>query len=224
VRADPTAAVAPERIDRSQPLAAPRTGLTGALPEFDSPIWRQGKALWEATNYRWNVWVLQYSRGSQKQLLGKMGWDANDWADVARALTIALSTIAVAGVGWLWLTRERQRPSPWLKPLSRLHQILLKAGISPPEGGPAPASALAWVSALSKLNAPPDPRQAELMAHMVSALRALDALRYGATTDAAGHPLKPRQQMALAKPLLRSIEDSARQWRAQRAKARHRAH
>jgi len=224
VRADPTAAVAPERIDRSGRCAAPRTGLQGALPQFDSPMWRQGKAFWEATNHRWNVWVLQYSRGSQKQLLGKMGWDANDWADVARALTIALSTIAAAGVGWLWLTRERHRPSPWLRPMSRLHQILLKAGIPAPEGGPAPASALAWVKALDKLPPSPDPRQAERMANMVLALQAPDAVLYGPSTDAAGKGLKPRQQLALAKPLLKSIEDSARQWRAQRARAPHRAH
>ncbi|MGH6647254.1 transglutaminaseTgpA domain-containing protein [Aquabacterium sp.] len=224
VRADPTAAVAPERIDRNRPLAAPRSGLTGALPQFDSPLWRQGKAFWEATNHRWNVWVLQYSRGSQKQLLGKMGWDANDWADVARALTIALSSIAVAGVGWLWLSRERQRPSPWLGPMSRVHQVLLKAGIPPPEGVPAPASALAWANSLNKLPLAQAPQHAELTRHMVSALQALDALRYGPNVDAAGHPLQRRQQMAGAKPLIRAIEDGARQWRALRAKARHRAH
>ncbi|RZL03576.1 MAG: DUF3488 domain-containing protein [Rubrivivax sp.] len=225
VRADPTAAVAPERIDRSRPLAAPRKGLAGALPQLDSPLWRRGKAFWEATNHRWNVWVLQYSRGTQKQLLGQLGWDANDWADVARALTIALSSIAVAGVGWLWLTRERQRPSPWLKPLSRVHQALLKAGIPVPADGPPPASALAWVKALRQLPTPQDPRQAERLATMVSALQALDALRYGPNVDAAGHALKPRHQLAQARPLVRTIEEGARQWRAQRAKARpHRAH
>jgi transglutaminase-like putative cysteine protease len=224
VRADPTAAVAPERIDRSRPLAAPRSGLTGALQQFDSPFWRRGKAFWEATNHRWNVWVLQYSRGSQKQLLSKMGWDANDWADVARALTIALSAIAIAGVAWLWVTRERQRPSPWLKPMSRVHQALRKAGIPQPDESPVPASALAWVKALGKLPPSGDPRQTELLAGMTSALQNLDALRYGPNVDASGHALKPRQQMALAKPLLRRVEDSARQWRAQRSKARHRAH
>ncbi|MBA4108950.1 MAG: DUF3488 domain-containing protein [Leptothrix sp. (in: Bacteria)] len=223
VRADPTAAVAPERVDRSRPLAAPRSGLAGALPEFDSPVWRQGKAFWEATNHRWNVWVLQYSRGRQQQLLGKLGWDANDWTDVARALTIALSGIALAGVGWLWLTRERLHQSPWLRPLWSVHRALVKAGFPTPEGQ-APASALSWARVLQNMGLAADDRQSTLVRQMVSALQALDALRYGPSQDAAGQSIKPRQVLAQAKPLLRSIEDSARQWRANRAKARHRAH
>lgn len=223
LRADPTAAVAPERVDLSRPLAAPRTGLAGTLPEFDSPMWRQGKAFWEATNHRWNVWVLQYSRGRQQQLLGKLGWDANDWTDVARALTIALSGIALTGVGWLWLTRERLHQSAWLRPMWQVHRALVKAGIQAPDGL-APASALNWVKVLQDLGHPADQRQADLTSQLVSALQALDALHYGPNVDAAGQALKPRQQLARAKQLVRSIEGGARMWRAHRAKARHRAH
>lgn len=223
VRADPTAAVAPERVDRSRPLAAPRSGLAGALPQFDSPLWRQSKALWEATNHRWNVWVLQYSRGRQQQLLGKLGWDANDWTDVARALTIALSGIALGGVVWLWLTRERVHQSPWLRPMWQVHHALVRAGMTPP-AGPAPASALNWAQVLQNLGTPQDDRQAHLLNQMVSRLQALDALRYGPNLDASGQAIKPRQQLAQARPLIRFIEDGARHWRAQRTRARHRAH
>lgn len=223
VRADPTAAVAPERIDRSRPLAAPRSGLASTLPQFDSPLWRQGKAFWEATNHRWNVWVLQYSRGRQQQLLGKLGWDANDWTDIARALSIALSGIALTGVGWLWLTRERLHQSPWLRPMGQVHRALVRAGIPPPDGL-APAPALNWVRSLQNLGPSADERQVKLVSQMVSALQALDALRYGPNLDATGQLIKPRQQLAQAKPLLRSIEEGARQWRTLRAMVRHRAH
>ncbi len=178
---------------------------------------------WEALTHRWNVWVLQYSRGRQQQLLGKLGWDANDWMDVARALTIALSGIALVGVGWLWLTRERLHQSPWLRPMGQVHRAMVKAGIQPPDGL-APASALNWAAVLQKLGQPADEHQVNLMAQMVSALQALDALRYGPNLDAAGQAIKPRQQLAQAKPLVKSIEEGARQWRAHRAKARHRAH
>ncbi|MES2088443.1 MAG: DUF3488 and transglutaminase-like domain-containing protein, partial [Pseudomonadota bacterium] len=75
VRADPTAAVAPERIDRSRPLARPKSPLSNALAGFDSPMWSKGKALLEATNHRWNVWVLQYSRSRQTELLRSLGWE-----------------------------------------------------------------------------------------------------------------------------------------------------
>lgn len=213
VRADPTAAVAPERIDRSRPLSRPRNDLTGSLAQFDSKFWRQGKAFWEATNHRWNVWVLQYSRGRQRQLLSQMGWDANDWVDVARALTIALSGIALAGLAWVWLTRERTPPSPWLNPMWRIHRALVRAGLPAPAQCPAPAPALSWIEVLQNLKPSLDERRAGLLAGMVQALHTLDALRYG-----------PEQGLPQARPLVRSIEDSARQWRTLRAQTMHRAH
>jgi transglutaminase-like putative cysteine protease len=214
IRADPTAAVAPERIDRSRPLLNPRSTLPGPLAQFDSKFWRQGKALWEATNHRWNVWVLQYSRGRQKELLGKLGWDANDWTDIARALTIALSSIAVGGLAWVWLTRERSPRSPWLRPLWRVHRALVRSGLVPPEHCPAPATALNWITVLQGIGPSQDERQSALVASLVQALRELDALHYG----------PGRQNLAQAKPWLKSIEEDARRWRALRAKARHRAH
>ena len=214
VRADPTAAVAPERIDRSRPLAAPRRGLSAAFPEWDSTTWRRSKAIWEATNHRWNVWVLQYSRGSQQQLLGKMGWDANDWADVARVLTIALSSIAMAGVLWLWLTRERTRTSPWLQPMWRVHHALVKSGLPAPPHCPAPAPALSWIQVLQATR-PKDDQQSALVARLVSTLQSLDAMRYG--------PAQPTST-APAKPLVKSVEKDARQWRARQAAVQHRAH
>ncbi|RZI83432.1 MAG: DUF3488 domain-containing protein [Rubrivivax sp.] len=223
VRADPTAAVAPERVDRSRPLARPRNALGGPLGQFDAPIWRQGKAFWEATNHRWNVWVLQYSRGRQKELLGKLGWDANDWTDVARALTIALSSIAVAGLAWVWLTRERTPRSPWTGPMWRVHRALSRTGMPPPAHCPPPASALNWIKVLEGIHGGSDDER-RLITRMVAALQSLDALRYGPAPDPHGPPGLRRQHTAQAKPLVRAIEDGARQWRAQRTKARHRAH
>jgi hypothetical protein len=184
------------------------------LTSFDSPIWRQGKAFWEATNHRWNVWVLQYSRGRQKELLNGLGWDADDWSDVARALAIALSGIAIGGLAWVWLTRERSPHSPWHKPMWRVHQALSKAGVPAPDHCPAPASALNWIKVLHGMDTAADERQSQLKAQLVTALQTLDAMHYGPQPQ---HP-------APVRALVKSIEDGARQWRALRAKSRHRAH
>lgn len=223
VRADPTAAVAPERIDRSRPLARPKNPITNALSGFDSPLWSKGKALLEATNHRWNVWVLQYSRGRQTELLRKLGWEASDGSDIARALAIALSSIALAGVLWLWLTRERAQRSPWQGPMAQVHRALLSAGWPAPIDNPSPASALSWIRVI-EATAPRMQVQQKTDPHkLIAALRQLDALAYGPMIGPEGQPLSTRRLLVLAKPLVQQIQDLARQSRNRQAQ-RHRAH
>jgi len=179
-RVDPTAAVAPERIDRSAALRAPATGLQEGLARLNSPLWAQARALWEASNYRWNTWVLQYSRGRQSQLLSQLGWNANDWQDLAQALALSLSGLALLGVGWLWLTRERAPQSPWNPLLKRLELAMQRGGWSALPGWPRPVPAALW---LTVLNAPAKKAERRPDQHVVTALarllRALDETRYG---------------------------------------------
>src|SRR4029077_19839500 len=69
VRADPTAAVAPDRIARSRNLA-PAPGLVaGTIGRLDPQLLATLRGAWEALNNRWNQSVLNYSRGQQFDLL-----------------------------------------------------------------------------------------------------------------------------------------------------------
>ncbi|MDE2400820.1 MAG: DUF3488 domain-containing transglutaminase family protein [Burkholderiales bacterium] len=228
VRADPTAAIAPERIDRGRPITRSGNSLPGPLSQFDSSWWPQGKAFWEATNHRWNVWVLQYSRGRQTNLLRNLGWDVADWGDIARALAMAFSAISLAGVSWLWLTRERTPQSPWRGLMWRVHRALQGAGLPPPRNCPAPAAALNWISALQSAGTSADVRQRQLADQLVSALQELDTLHYGPPAadapDARHARTAMRALIKRAQPLVRSIEEGARRWRNLRAQTRHQAH
>lgn len=109
-RADPTAAVAPERVRASRQLP-PQPGLVaGALQSMNPALATQLRRAWELLDSRWNQWVMGYSRTRQFDLLAKLGVRQPDWADVARALVIVLSLAASAGAVWAWIDRRRQDP------------------------------------------------------------------------------------------------------------------
>ena len=128
LRADPTAAVAPDRIERGRSLA-PRPGLVAGAIDTMSPALalrlRQG---WEALNNRWNQWVLNYSRQDQFDLLRALGVASPSWQDLARALIALLCVAALAGAGWaLW---DRWHQDPWQRLQRRVQQRLAALGVA----------------------------------------------------------------------------------------------
>ena len=122
VRADPTAAVAPERIARSRSLA-PAPGLVaGAIGAMNPALLGELRAGWEAINNRWNQWVLHYSRGQQLDVLKNLGFQAPSWEDLALLLVLALSTLALLGAVWAWW--DRHRVDPWVRQRDALLAVL----------------------------------------------------------------------------------------------------
>jgi transglutaminase-like putative cysteine protease len=128
VRADPTAAVAPDRIDRSRNLQ-PAPGLVaGALRNVSPALLAQLRGGWDAVNNRWNQWVLNYSRGQQLDMLKNLGLPSAGWEDLAIVLIGALSTLALGGAAWAWW--DRNRVDPWMRQAQRLHLALRKLGVA----------------------------------------------------------------------------------------------
>lgn len=181
-RVDPTAAVAPNRIDRPRPPIRYPEQLPQALRGLDPAIWSGLRAYTDAANHRWNVWVLQYSRQKQMSLLRDWGFESPDWVTLVRICATIVGALAIIGLLWLWWQRPRLRRSPWHAPLMKLHRALLAAGLSPPADCPAPAPALSWASAIERqargLHQAHQTHQAEAAQALVERLRRLDALRY----------------------------------------------
>ena len=196
VRADPTAAVAPERVQRT-PRARPFAGLPGPLSELDPSALRRFRDLWEAVDNRWNVWVLQYSRGQQMSLLKSMGWPEPDFQILAQALAWGLGLTGLGAALFAWLTRERAPRQPWHEALRRMHKALSQWPVTPP-AGPEPAPASAWRVAL--LNAWPAPRTSQQEA-LLRLLHQLDALRYGPQNATPARDPHPSQWLALVKQI-----------------------
>ncbi len=128
VRADPTGAVAPDRIGRSSRLA-PQPGfvaetLASMSPEFLATL----RNSWEAINNRWNQWVLNYSRGQQLDVLKNIGFESPSWEDLATLLIGLLSAFAFAGAAWAWF--DRHRIDPWVRQLDRMKRLLRSLGMA----------------------------------------------------------------------------------------------
>jgi hypothetical protein len=128
LRMDPTAAVAPERVQRGRSLA-PRPGLmAGAVDSLSPALATRLRNAWEAVNNRWNQWVLNYSRGQQFDLLRELGFESPSWEDLAKLLIGLLCAGALAGAGWAWWDRHHQ--DPWQRLQARVLRSLQALGVA----------------------------------------------------------------------------------------------
>ena len=128
VRADPTAAVAPERVERGRRLA-PAAGLVaGALGGVSPALLARLRAGWEALDNRWNQWVLNYSRGQQFDALKRLGFDSPSWEDLAMLTAGTFGVLALAGAAWAgW---ERRRIDPWVRQMERMRRAAQGLGVA----------------------------------------------------------------------------------------------
>lgn len=136
-RVDPTAAVAPERVERGLEAAFPGEELLpGQLLRGSEWLWQAGM-IWDNVNARWNDWVVQFNRIQQEDLLRDFGFDDPDWQDLALVLGIGLATGLALLSGWLaWEFRPR-RPDPAAASYRRFVQRLARQGIErPPHEAP----------------------------------------------------------------------------------------
>ncbi|QDL54517.1 transglutaminaseTgpA domain-containing protein [Rhodoferax aquaticus] len=182
VRVDPTSAVAPGRTGSLQRLEIPQSALGQALSRVSPSFVVNLRAFWEATNNRWNQWVLNYSQAKQLNLLKNLGFESPSWEDLSYVL-IALLVLASSG-GALWTLWDRHRQDPWLRLLSRAHQRLTKAGlILPPQAAPRQIAEI-----LQRMADQPPHTQRALSTelHAVSAwLLKLERWRYSPSKDRA---------------------------------------
>jgi transglutaminase-like putative cysteine protease len=136
-RVDPTAAVAPERIQGGLiDAVAADEPVPGRLRDT-SPIWLQMELGWDAVNDFWNQRVVRFDAQSQFDLLERLGVDEPDWRALGLGLAGSLAAFFVALSTYLaW--RYRPPPRDWP---GRLHDVVIarlrKRGLTPgPAEGP----------------------------------------------------------------------------------------
>jgi transglutaminase-like putative cysteine protease len=183
VRVDPTAAVAPGRTGTQQRLQQPRGAVAQALGAISPGFEINLRALWEASNNRWNQWVLNYSQTSQLQLLRNIGFEAPDWQDLGTLLMACIVSASLAGAAWAHWSRSLQ--DPWLRLLHAASQRLQQAGL--PVTPDTPPRQLAQALAACAKGLTPAQQRLELESIRDWLLR-LEAWRYGAPAAAAQSP------------------------------------
>ena len=128
MRVDPTAAVAPDRIERgAAEVLADAQGFAG----FGAPgSWlveflQKTRFNWDAVGNAWNQWVLAYNADRQSSLLSGLGIEKIDWQVLTIALIVAFGAL-LAGIGALIVFR-RVRPDPMVSLYEKACATLARA-------------------------------------------------------------------------------------------------
>jgi hypothetical protein len=123
VRYDPTAAVAPERIESGLDAALP--GLArNDLPLLGNSEWFERLALnWDAVNATWDRWVLAFGPEQQSSLLKGIGISAPTLRDIALACAVTVSALLVLFT-WYGSRAARDRHDPVEEAWQRLCRLL----------------------------------------------------------------------------------------------------
>lgn len=108
VRVDPTAAVAPERIERNSNSST--TPAFGGLINMNigPDSWlRKIRFSWDAVNNGWNQWVLNYTPDRQKSLLQSLGFGNIDWRTMT-ALMFAIGGVLTLLIAFPLLANRKK--------------------------------------------------------------------------------------------------------------------
>jgi protein-glutamine gamma-glutamyltransferase len=124
-RVDPTAMVAPARVDPAADAA--RTAELARNPVFGSANWlRVWRFNWEAVQNSWHQWVLSYSQEHQRALVEMLGL-APRWESVAAVLAVLVGLL-VAGMAAVSM-RSRAVRDPLGDTYRHLREKLRRAGV-----------------------------------------------------------------------------------------------
>ena len=133
VRVDPTAAVAPERVERSidTSLLGSGAAVRFNLPQSDllTRAWQQLRLNLDAINNRWNQWVLGYGPKQQRKFLENLGLDIRDWRKVAWVFMVIIGGLFLIVILFV-LRPQHQAIDPALKTYQRFCRKLAKRGLT----------------------------------------------------------------------------------------------
>jgi transglutaminase-like putative cysteine protease len=164
-RVDPTAAVAPERIERG--LDVENQVATGEI-QFNLPdgmaatggltlyrLMGEARQMWASIDHAWNWWVLSYGPENQTRLMERLG--VIDWRGLLRWLAGSLG-IASALAAWWILPRRMRTEDPVAAAYRRFLKRMAKQGyVKQPGEGPKEfaerigASAPEWKAAVDRV-------------------------------------------------------------------------
>ncbi len=139
-RIDPTAIIAPNRIERSLSEALPADERAGAaLQEW--PLLGAMRDAWDATQFAYTSWLIGYDRAQQLQAMAKLGLEGmhpGQWIAIAIS-ALAISATALVAL-YLWREKRSARPTDeverlWLTFIRRIgkSKIAIPAHATPRE-------------------------------------------------------------------------------------------
>lgn len=140
IRVDPTAAVAPQRVERGIGAAIrdEQSALAAMAQADEVGGWRYQLALaLDAVHTNWGRWVVGYNAKRQRSLLQAWGMDDVSPTDLAQGMIVIVTGLLLAFSALMFLRRPPNTLSPTQKPWQRFTQRLANAGmVRAPHEGP----------------------------------------------------------------------------------------
>jgi hypothetical protein len=138
VRVDPTAAVAPRRIESGLAAALPAGEPLPLLARVNSAWLMQLRMSWDTLNNDWNQWVLGYGQERQYDLLSRLGFEMVSWKELALGLAAGVGSLLLAFSGFMLWRRAPVGADPVAVIYQRFCHKMARAGIvRKPSEGPA---------------------------------------------------------------------------------------
>ncbi|MCX7175254.1 MAG: DUF3488 and transglutaminase-like domain-containing protein [Proteobacteria bacterium] len=190
MRVDPTAVIAPTRIELNlaQALPAGEARPLMALPGF---VWLlQMRYRWDALANVWNQWVLGYNPQRQRDLLASLGMRSPDWQQMTVVLTVISGALLLGFTAWALYQRQRLVPAQaaW----NRLSRMLARHGLArKPWEGPFDYA--------GRIAATLPPEKAALAIEAARIAEIYADLRYGENTPALAAELLQEMKMRISR-------------------------
>ncbi|MBI3222254.1 MAG: DUF3488 domain-containing transglutaminase family protein [Nitrosomonadales bacterium] len=173
VRVDPTAAIAPSRVQRGLSAALPDNA---ALPFMarNPPQWLNNLRLnWDALANQWNQWVLGYNSERQFAFLTRLGMESITWQKIALNMLFALGIVISLFALFMLRHLLARQPDPVQLAWLRLCRKLARAGLPPRASHEGAQDYAARIGAL----------RPDLSASIDDLAARYNALRYGNLAD-----------------------------------------
>jgi transglutaminase-like putative cysteine protease len=129
VRVDPTAAVAPDRIELGLADAVPAGEAAPGLMLRRLRILEQIRQSWDAVDAAWDEWVLGYGPDQQAALLRSFGVGDPDWRWLAGAMAAMLAAVLAVVAAWLAWKYRPPRPDEVQRLYRRFLGTLARSGL-----------------------------------------------------------------------------------------------
>jgi transglutaminase-like putative cysteine protease len=149
LRVDPTAAVAPDRINSG--MSAARFGDAGARWGLKAPAqWLYKLGLtWDAVNAKWNGWILGYGPENQNRFMQWLGMAEPNWRKMVLTLLVAV-LVLIGGISFLLM---RRYSPPQKDEAARLYLKFVRKAAIRPRSGEIPREYAARVAAQNAASA-----------------------------------------------------------------------
>ncbi|MDP2787382.1 MAG: DUF3488 and transglutaminase-like domain-containing protein [Pseudomonadota bacterium] len=128
-RIDPTAAVAPNRVERGLNAALPASERRAGLMTLNANWLMPMRLSWDLLNNQWNQWVLGYNQDRQREFLARLNPFLATWQGMAWGLAIAGSALLLL-MAMLFMARlANAKTDPASQLYARFCQRLNRCGI-----------------------------------------------------------------------------------------------